>query len=108
MSIIKNERLRKLRKSMMKIEIPALVVSNRINRNYISGFTGTDCLLLITQEKALFVTDFRYTQQATKQVNGFDIFERPVNKSTLQVAIESALDLKVRKLGFESAHLTYQ
>jgi len=75
---IKNERLSKLRKSMATLEIPALLVTNLINRNYISGFTGTDCILLITGDKALFITDFRYTQQAGKQVHGLEFMNGPI------------------------------
>jgi Xaa-Pro aminopeptidase len=105
---IANERLGKLRKVMVKADVSAILVSNQINRNYLSGFTGTDCIVLVTQTKALFITDFRYTQQAKKQVLGFKIIERPNTKGALQVAIESAKDLRIKKLGFESSHLSYQ
>ncbi len=104
----KNERVSRLRKAMAREEIPAVLVTNLTNRNYLSGFTGTDCVVVVTSSKALFITDFRYTQQAHQQVQGFQIIERPTTKSAMQVAVESAADLGIKKLGFESAHVTYQ
>ena len=40
---------------------------------YLTNFTGTTGLAVITLEKAFFVTDFRYTEQAAAQAQGFEI-----------------------------------
>jgi len=93
---------------MRGLEIPALLVTNRINRNYLSGFTGTDCIVLVTRTKAFFITDFRYANQAKEQVIGCQIIERPSSKTALQVAMELAVELRIHKLGFESDHISYK
>ena len=42
------------------------------NLRYLTNFTGTTGLAMITLDKA-FVTDFRYTEQAAEQATGFTI-----------------------------------
>ena len=39
-------------------------------REWLSGFTGSAGILVVTQSSAEFITDFRYKDQAGKQVKG--------------------------------------
>lgn len=62
-------RINQLRKILKKQEVEALLVTHLTNVKYLTGFTGTAGALLVTQEDAIFVTDFRYTQQAKDQTS---------------------------------------
>ena len=53
--------------------IDGLLVTNPENRRYLSGFVGTAGFLLITHNKAVLATDFRYVEQAGKQAPEFSI-----------------------------------
>lgn len=46
----------------------ALVVSNLTNVRYLTGFTGSAALLVVTSDGLTFVTDGRYGEQATAQL----------------------------------------
>ncbi len=54
-------------------ELDAILITNPYNLRYLSNFTGTAGLALITQEKAYFITDFRYKEQAVEQATDFEI-----------------------------------
>jgi Xaa-Pro aminopeptidase len=52
--------------------LDALLVTDPTNLRYLTGFTGTNGLAVIAPECRLFVTDFRYVDQAADQVPDFD------------------------------------
>lgn len=98
-------RLHRLRAEMAARGLAALVVAGDSNRYYMSGFTGSSGVLLITQGDAVLITDFRYTEQAAKQAQGFRIVMHAgrIPESVSAVAQE----LGIGRLGLESDHLTY-
>lgn len=48
--------------------LDALLVTKLANVRYLTGFTGSAGVLLVTRDGALFVTDGRYTQRATEEL----------------------------------------
>jgi Xaa-Pro aminopeptidase len=68
-------RLQRLRAALKDAGYPAALVWNPANVRYLSGFTGTEGTLLLTDREALFLTDSRYTEQAGDQVtpHGFTV-----------------------------------
>lgn len=50
-----------------------LVVGHLPNLRYLTGFTGSNGLLLLTSRHALFVTDGRYSVQALQEVRGVEV-----------------------------------
>ena len=54
------KRVERLRTLMKEKGVEAMLVSKVVNLRYFSGFTGDDSLLLITAERELLLTDFRY------------------------------------------------
>lgn len=65
------ERLNRLRERLGVNEIDALLVSQRENRQYLSGFTGSSGWLLISEEQALIAGDFRYYEQIEQECSHF-------------------------------------
>ena len=51
-------------------ELDCLLVTNLLNVRYLTGFTGTNGACIVTPDERLFVTDFRYVEQAEAQVRG--------------------------------------
>ena len=102
-------RLAALRELLPPREIDALLVSGPENRRYLSGFTATDPgwgMLLITASAALLLTDFRYQAWAQQEAQDCEVC---IHKVDLADTLgEHLKHLKVRRLGFEAVHLTYQ
>ncbi|OLN23333.1 Xaa-Pro dipeptidase [Domibacillus antri] len=98
--------LEKLRVQLADNAVDGLFIMSPYNRRYVTGFTGTAGAVLVTQNDAVFLTDFRYTEQAEKQASGFTIVQH--TKPLLQEAMEQAKTLGVQTLGFEKEHVSYQ
>ncbi|SIO03192.1 Xaa-Pro aminopeptidase [Carnobacterium alterfunditum] len=98
-------KLAKLREGMKEKGIEALLVTSPYNLRYISNFTGTTGLCVITVDKAYFVTDFRYTEQVATQAVGFEII---TNVGPIFDEVAKLLDKnKIQTLGFEEDFVTY-
>ncbi len=62
-----------LRSHMDAKGMDALLVSQRENVRYLTGFTGSAGLAIVTSNRLLLVTDFRYQLQARKEAPGASI-----------------------------------
>lgn len=98
-------KLEKLREAIAEQGLDALIITNPYNRRYISGFTGTAGQVLLTQDDQVFITDFRYIEQANKQAVGFEIVEH--KQSIIKELAEQIKKRKLIKVGFEQDDLTY-
>jgi Xaa-Pro aminopeptidase len=89
----------------MPQEVEALLVLQPENRRWVSGFTGTSGIALIGRRGApIFLTDFRYTQQAGQQCPGFEIVRLGQEPAAdLLAALEG---LGVKRVGFEKDYIT--
>jgi Xaa-Pro aminopeptidase len=84
----------------------ALFISNPVNVNYLTGFTGSRGLILITQKKACFFTDFRYLEYAKKIVpKEFEVIQIDKKWKTDWPGILKKY--KIDSLGIEEDYLTY-
>lgn len=68
------KRIDDIRKIMVKSNLDGLVINHLDFIRYLTGFTGSAALLIITKNKADFVSDFRYKEQAAKQVKGAKVY----------------------------------
>ena len=102
-------RLAAVRELLTSHEVDALLVSGPENRRYLSGFTAEDPhwgMLLISQEAALLLTDFRYQAWARQEVPDFEVL---IYKVDLGESLGELLKgLKVRRLGFEAGQVTFR
>ncbi|MDY0405603.1 Xaa-Pro peptidase family protein [Virgibacillus sp. 179-BFC.A HS] len=99
------EKLNKIRVAMTENDLDALIITSPINRRYMTGFTGTAGIALITHDKAMFITDFRYTSQASEQAKGYEIVEH--KQSIVDEVRDQLKNANARKIGFEKNDLTY-
>jgi len=99
------EKIERLRSIFSQQGIDGILITSPFNRRYISNFTGTAGVVLISPEKALFITDFRYIEQASNQCHGFEIVN--FSSSIPEEVARLAKELGIQKLGFEEDYLTY-
>jgi len=73
---------------------------------YLTGFRGTTSAVIVTHDDAFFLCDFRYTEQAQDQVQGFRIEQ--VDGSQDAVVAERLGKLGVCRAAFDSRVLTVE
>lgn len=86
--------------------ISALIVSNLENTRYLTGFTGSNGLVILTQDEALFLTDGRYEIQAAKEVPGFELLIMPQGTDLAKAAAEQIRKRNLTDAGYEETNLT--
>ena len=77
-----------------------LLVSNLSNIRYLTGFTGSEGLLLLSPDDGWFLTDSRYTSQAGAEVTGARVVESSNRMESLAGLLRQA---GASKVAFEAA-----
>ncbi len=105
LSEIYQNRLKNLRIKMKLKNSQAALITRRANYMYMSGFTGTSAILYINHDRAVLITDFRYTQQAAVQAPDYEIvrYQGSIFEE-LNKLLESD---NIKELSFEDEDLTY-
>jgi Xaa-Pro aminopeptidase len=81
-------------------ELDSLLVTDLVNVRWLTGFTGTNGACVVSRDRRLFLTDFRYTEQAEAQVQEFE---------RVQAGRDLLADLAGRlsgRAGFDDAQLS--
>lgn len=100
-----DKRLQQVRQRLEAENLDAMIVTQPENRRYLSGFTGTDGVLLISAREAMVITDFRFVEQATNEAPDFDVLKVSPDKLGRELN-ELARKLGAKRVAFESHHLT--
>ncbi|MDK2918451.1 MAG: Xaa-Pro aminopeptidase [Candidatus Petromonas sp.] len=95
--------LDRFREKLIQEGLDGAVVYKPENRRYLSGFTGSSGYVVVTRDKNLFITDFRYVEQASKQCEGFEVLKHTEDRTVYDILNE----LNVDKLGFEEEFVTF-
>jgi len=101
-------RLRRLRAEMEVASLGALLVTKLDNVRYLTGFTGSAGMLLVTSTTALLTTDGRYRDQAAEQISaaGAEVdLEIGGMERQLEAIVAAAKGLF--QLGLEAASCTW-
>ncbi len=101
----RDKRLEKLRQRLAEKETQAILISQPENRYYLSGFCGSDGILLITPKDKILATDFRYIEQAGRQSPDYELLKIDGNMESWLPELMARLNL--RSLGFEADHITF-
>ncbi|MBC7804897.1 MAG: aminopeptidase P family protein, partial [Akkermansiaceae bacterium] len=86
--------------------IAALLVSHLENCRYLTGFSGSNGVVLLTADEALFFTDGRYELQTAKEVSGFEILIMPQGSDLAKAAAEQVRKRNLPSVGFEETNMT--
>jgi Xaa-Pro aminopeptidase len=81
-------------------ELDRMLVTNLVNVRYLTGFGGTNGACVCGQDTRLFFTDFRYTERAAEEVEGWEVV-------TVSDDWLGGIGLKLKgRTGFEDDQLT--
>jgi len=94
--------LDRVRQALADTGLGGIIVARPENRFYLSGFTGSAGVLLITKSDAVLLTDFRYVEQARQQSPAF----RAVQVTNLHDGLAEMFAGSGAELGFESDYVT--
>ena len=102
------DRLTQLREYMEKERLDAFYIAKPANVRCISGFTGEDSFLFITKANQYFITDARYTEQASYECPDYELVNWRINFGySMGKAVAYCADKDgVKTIGFEQDHLT--
>jgi Xaa-Pro aminopeptidase len=96
----------KLAACLRKEGLDALLITNPHNVTYLTDFSGESSHLILTRERSLLVSDFRFTEQIKEECPGLEAKIRPTTQ-TLHAAVgETLTKLGCHTVGFESSALT--
>lgn len=90
-----------------KENLDFLLVTFLPHVRYLSGYSGTNGMILLWAKSSIFFTDFRYKEQAKQQVKNMKV--QVVQRDLFSgLSNEALLRGKRIKLGFEANHLSCQ
>ncbi len=98
-----------VRSAMVDRGLDALVVTSLPNILYLTNFTGSSAIVVLTRERLHFITDFRYVTVVTEaqgtatECPGLELV---VVQGSYDAALAALLDSLSGRIGVESAHLT--
>lgn len=99
-------RREKLLKAFKADQIDALLVSSTTNVRYLTGFTGDDSTFLMTRDRAIVISDGRYTTQLEQECPNLELSIRPVGRLMPGAIADVVGKLDLRRLGFEPSALS--
>ena len=108
------DRADRLAELVRSAELDLLVVSNLVNVRYLTGFSGTNGIVVLgpgrTSPVRVFGTDFRYYERVRPRLTEYDVqrAETDILQIPAKIAAEQAPQGTTDKLrlGFDEAHLT--
>ncbi len=95
-------RVEKLREAMVEENIDGFLVTQPQNRRYLSGFTGSAGVLIITQDRQVMATDSRYYEQVRQQCPDWELAEVGYDFAGNMLELLRGLELGARRVGFEA------
>jgi len=98
-------RIDSLQKIFPTRKIDSVVVFNISNIRYLSGFTGSEGVLLIDYHQATLFIDGRYISQAGQETEGIKII---VCADKIEAVVETIKKYKLKRIGFEADAITLE
>ncbi|MGD8922562.1 MAG: Xaa-Pro peptidase family protein [Candidatus Zixiibacteriota bacterium] len=100
------KRIDELRKKLKAENLDGMVIAYGDHVRYLTGYTGSNGLLVITPREARFLTDFRYADQAKQQVSGARV--SVMKKGDLIAGLSEFPDLNKKnyRYGYSPEYLT--
>lgn len=95
----RNDRISSARRCLDRFEVDAVIFFGLANIRYLAGFTGSDGVLVVTRDGGCFLTDSRYTSQASLEVAGLEIREY---RGKLEGVTALLKDAQIGRAGFEA------
>jgi Xaa-Pro aminopeptidase len=94
---------------MAERKLDALAVTSMTNILYLTNFTGSAAIVVLTADQAIFVTDFRYVTalRAAQSANACPNLDLVMVEGSYDASLAGVLAaLPARRVGFEASNLT--
>lgn len=98
-------RLRALRRLLEEGGVSGHLVGHPPNLRYLTGFSGSNGLLLVTSGDSLLITDFRYREQSREEVSS-EVEVRIESGGLVSALADALASSGGRRVSFEADHLT--
>ncbi len=113
-----DDRLSRIRAAMAEANLDALYISGPVddvfgrhsaNRRYVSSFTGSAGVALITMSRAILAVDFRYLDQARRESVplGFEVFKVTGRERRFFADLTNHAGLAGKRIGLSRADLSF-
>ncbi|MBA3671195.1 MAG: aminopeptidase P family protein, partial [Gemmatimonadaceae bacterium] len=101
-------RLAALVDGLSTAHLDGLLLTGLSNIRYLTGFSGSSALLVVTPRDVLLITDFRYQTQVRDEVG--DVARVAIEASSLWAGLwhQLAAMSTVQVIGFETAHIVHR
>ncbi len=88
--------------------LDGLLLTGLSNIRYLTGFSGSSALLVVTPRDVVFITDFRYQTQVVEELG--DIARVSIEASSLWTGLWQQLGTlsALRVVGFETSHIPHR
>lgn len=96
---MENTKIDLIRENLGKWRVDGLLITNAANRRWLTGFTGSAGMVLVTPQKAILATDSRYWEQAERQSPDFEIYRSRPTKEDMNNFLTLG---GVNRIGFEA------
>jgi len=96
-----------IRRSLAEQHLDALVVTAPANILYLTNFTGSSAIVILTADRVEFITDFRYVTSIRDMQRGWPELLLTIVEGAYDATLVERLGALSRgRIGFEAAHLT--
>ncbi len=99
-------RVRRLRRVMAEAKLGALVVTDGADVRYLTGFSGSDSVLVLAPCRKVLVTDSRYVEQIRRECPGLTLHSRKGPMSAAVGEVLSKFQSKSFQVGIEADCVT--
>lgn len=105
-------RLRRLLRILARSRVDLFLSARMTNIRYLTGFGGSDAVLLVSPDGVMLVTDGRYGEQSRREVRGSDVVISDRKWAEVRKRVRSAVrragGRRPARIGFESRHLSVE
>ncbi|MCF6409097.1 M24 family metallopeptidase [Pseudalkalibacillus salsuginis] len=98
------DKLKSVRNRFEEVGIDGMVITSRSNRRYMTNFTGSAGIVIISEREAKLLTDSRYEEQAGEQAVNYEVV---LYKRSVEELAEHVEKMGIKKLGIEKDYMTY-
>ena len=98
-------RVSRLRQLMAEKRVAGVLITSPENRRYLSGFTGSAGVLIVTALRQAIATDFRYYEQAGVECPDWELLKTSPDFDSKIPDVLGELGLGEQTIGFEAAQV---
>ncbi len=97
----------RVRSKLAQEGIDALLVSNKFNVSYLTGFSGDSSYLMLARDETVLVSDGRFTAQIAEECPGLETHIRRTTGVRMAAAIAKICkSMRIGRLGIEASCMT--